>query len=193
MVAVKDRSVAFIVLLAGPGLKGADILRMQGRLIRQAMGASAESLDRSEALNRKLSDIAIAAKDSGDARTQMMDALSANGVPIERAIATAGQLSTPWFRFFLSYDPTPTLSQVQCPVLALNGALDLQVPPAEDLAAIKYALAGHRDVTVKELPGLNHLFQTAKTGAPGEYGQIEETMAPEALAVIGDWVVQRTR
>jgi fermentation-respiration switch protein FrsA (DUF1100 family) len=193
IVAAKDRSVAFIVLLAGPGLKGADILRMQGRLIRQAMGASAESLDRSEALNRKLSEIAIAAKDTDDARTQMMDALSAEGVPIERAIATAGQLSSPWFRFFLSYDPAPTLSQVECPVLALNGALDLQVPPAEDLAAIKSALAGHRDVTVKELPGLNHLFQTAKTGAPGEYGQFEETMAPAALAVIGDWVVQRTR
>jgi hypothetical protein len=72
-------------------------------------------------------------------------------------------------------------------------ARDLQVPPTEDLAAIKVALARDRHVTVKELPGLNHLFQTAKTGSPVEYGQIEETIAPAALAVIGDWIVQRTR
>ncbi|MDB5733864.1 MAG: alpha/beta hydrolase [Alphaproteobacteria bacterium] len=193
MVAAKDRSVAFIVLLAGPGLKGANIMRMQRRLIGQAMGATPQALDQSEAMAEKLSNIAIAAKDSDTARMQMMDTLSAAGVPTERAIATAGQLSAPWFRFFLSYDPVPTLKQVTCPVLALNGSLDLQVPPKEDLAAIKAALVGNRDVTVEELPGLNHLFQTAKTGAPGEYGEIEETMSPAALAVVGDWIVQRTR
>jgi fermentation-respiration switch protein FrsA (DUF1100 family) len=193
MVAAKDRSVAFIVLLAGPGLKGAEIMRMQRRLIGQAMGATPQALDQSEAMAKKLSDIAVAAKDSDAARIQMMDVLSAAGVPTERAIATAGQLSAPWFRFFLSYDPAPALRQVTCPVLAINGALDLQVPPKEDLAAIKTALASNRDVTVAELPGLNHLFQTAKTGAPSEYGEIEETMSPAALAVIGDWIVQRTR
>lgn len=80
-------------------------------------------------------------------------------------------------------------------MLALDGSLDLQVPPAENLAAIGAALkaGGNADVTATELPGLNHLFQTAHTGSPSEYGRIEETMAPAALAAVGDWVAARER
>ena len=90
-----------------------------------------------------------------------------------------------------SHNP-PVLKQVHCPVLALNGSKDLQVPPKEDLAAIKQALAGNPDVTTIELPGLNHLFQTATTGAPAEYGEIEETIAPAALDTITTWIKTHT-
>ena len=81
---------------------------------------------------------------------------------------------------------------MHCPVLALNGEKDLQVPPKEDLAEIAKALkkGGNTRVTTKELPGLNHLFQTCKTGAVSEYAEIEETIAPAALKVIGDWIVE---
>ncbi len=108
--------------------------------------------------------------------------------PLLRAQSAA--LVSPWFHYFLTYDPAPTLKQVHCPVLAVDGSLDLQVPPAENLAAIGAALkaGGNRDVTTTELPGLNHLFQTAKTGSPSEYGVIEETLAPALLKVVGDWV-----
>jgi len=100
---------------------------------------------------------------------------------------------TPWFRYFLLYDPVPMLERVQVPVLAINGEKDLQVPPEENLAAIKAALqrGGNEDVTAVELSGLNHLFQTAQTGSPAEYSQIEETMSPIALNVISDWILDR--
>ena len=107
--------------------------------------------------------------------------------------AQAEMMASPWMHYFLTYDPAPALKLVRCPVLALDGSNDLQVPPAENLAAISAALkaGGNPDVTATELPGLNHLFQTAKTGAPSEYGRIEETLAPAALTVIGDWVTAR--
>ncbi len=67
------------------------------------------------------------------------------------------------------------------------------MPPEENLAAIRAALAHNRHVTIVELPGLNHLFQPATTGSISEYGKIEWTMAPEALTTITDWVVKQTR
>jgi pimeloyl-ACP methyl ester carboxylesterase len=102
-------------------------------------------------------------------------------------------LLSPWMRYFLTFDPQGTLGLVQCPVLAINGAKDLQVAPDVNLPAIEKALraGGNQDVTVKELPNLNHLFQTSKTGALSEYGQIEETISPTALALMGDWIESR--
>ena len=97
---------------------------------------------------------------------------------------------TPWFQQLLAYDPRPTLRQVRCPVLAVNGENDLQVAAKVNLPAIRDALAagGNQTVTIVELPGLNHLFQTSQTGAIAEYGQIEETFNPAALNVISDWI-----
>ena len=99
-----------------------------------------------------------------------------------------------WFRFFLTYDPRPTLRTVRCPVLAINGEKDLQVPAKENLAEIAKALGagGNTNVKTVELPGLNHLFQPCKTGSPSEYASIETTIAPEALKTIGDWIVLQT-
>ena len=76
-------------------------------------------------------------------------------------------------------------------MLALNGALDLQVLPGQNLAGIRAATAANRDVTISELPGLNHMFQTARTGGVGEYGTIEETMAPVVLSMVTDWIKAR--
>lgn len=80
-------------------------------------------------------------------------------------------------------------------MLALNGAKDLQVPPKENLGEIRKALGkgGNRQVTIKEIPGLNHLFQTCKTGAVSEYGEIEETIAPAALTLIADWIAEQVK
>jgi fermentation-respiration switch protein FrsA (DUF1100 family) len=103
-------------------------------------------------------------------------------------------LLSPWMRFFLTYDPIPTLMKVKCPVLAINGEKDLQVPPEENLLAIENALkaGSNENYTVKELPGLNHLFQTAQTGSPTEYSKIEETISPDALELIGNWISEHT-
>ena len=104
--------------------------------------------------------------------------------------AQVQQLMSPWMQFFIKYDPAPTLSKVKCPVLALNGSKDLQVPADENLSAIRNALTRgvNKRFTIKELPGLNHLFQECHTGLPDEYGEIEETFSPLALADILSWI-----
>ena len=99
-------------------------------------------------------------------------------------------VSTPWFRYFLSYDPRPALAKVRCPVLAIIGERDLQVPYEQNLEAIGAALkaGGNTNVTLLHPPGLNHLFQAATTGSPSEYSGIEETMSPGALDAITQWI-----
>jgi fermentation-respiration switch protein FrsA (DUF1100 family) len=100
----------------------------------------------------------------------------------------------PWYRYFITYDPQPVLKNVKVPVLALNGELDLQVAAKENLDLIGAGLkaGGNEDVTLKALPKLNHLFQTTQTGLLSEYGQIEETMSPEVLKTVSDWILRRT-
>jgi hypothetical protein len=100
-----------------------------------------------------------------------------------------------WFRQLLRHDPAAALQRVRAPVLAINGSKDVQVPARENLASIEAALrrGGNRDVTVRELPGLNHLLQTATTGSPLEYGRIEETIAPHALEQVGEWMARQAR
>lgn len=205
MVAVRSSDVAFIVLMAGTGLPGDEILRLQAGLIAKAMGAKDDEVAKSLALQRKLIEIVKFEKDQKAAETkmraalkEMIDSLSDEDRKKAKAdIALADgqikQLGDPWFRFFLTFDPRPTLAKVRCPVLALVGEKDLQVPPKENLSEIAKALKEGKNAcaTIKELPGLNHLFQTCRTGAPGEYANIEETISPTALTVIGEWVAER--
>lgn len=205
MVAARTPDVAFIVLIAGPGLPGDEIVVRQGELIARAMGKTDDKeLAKSTALQRALLDIAKTEKDAEAIKAKarpLLEKAIAEMTPEEKkasggAAALDGRLAvlaTPWFRFFLTYDPRPTLRKVKCPVLALNGEKDLQVPPKENLAEIARALAagGNKHVETRELPGLNHLLQTARTGSPAEYATIEETMAPSALRLIGDWILAR--
>ena len=101
------------------------------------------------------------------------------------------RLTSPWFRYMLSVDPAAVLKKVRFPVLALNGSKDVQVPARENLAAIAAALRDNELAATMELAGLNHLFQTAPTGALSEYASIEETFAPKAMQVIADWIIGR--
>jgi uncharacterized protein len=192
-------------LLAGTGLPGHEIMVMQGRLIGKAMGATDKDLDKQDGMRKRLFEIMKSETDAGKAKADMekeLKKLLEELSPEERkALGDSSSfvdsqmktLESPWFRFFLSFDPRPTLTKVQCPVLALNGEKDLQVPPKENLAEIAKAIkkGGNTRVTTKELPGLNHLFQTCTTGSVAEYGQIEETISPAALKVIGDWVIEQ--
>jgi pimeloyl-ACP methyl ester carboxylesterase len=206
IVAARSRDVAFIVLLAGTGLPGEEIMMMQGRLIGKAMGASDKDLDKQHDLRKRLFEIMKTepdAKKAGAAARQELKKLLEELPPEKRkeagdidsfADSQTKMLESPWFRFFLTFDPRPTLAKVQCPVLALDGEKDLQVPPKENLEEIAKAIksGGNTHVTTQQLPGLNHLFQTCKTGSVAEYSQIEETIAPAALKVIGDWVVKQS-
>lgn len=194
MVAARDSSVAFIVLMAGPGIRGDEIVLAQGRLIAKAMGASEAAIEQEAAIGRKVFAAVESARDAADAAAKAREILAASkraGTSDTAVEARAKAVSSNWFRFFLAYDPKPALRQVKCPLLAVTGSKDLQVPAKENLDAIREALAGNPDVEVVELPGLNHLFQTASTGAPREYVEIEETMAPSALDLISRWILQR--
>ncbi|WP_233992886.1 hypothetical protein [Salinibacter altiplanensis] len=104
------------------------------------------------------------------------------------------KVTSPWVRFFVRYDPAPTLRQVDVPVLALYGSTDLQVPPEQNVDPMREALRTRPsdDVTVRVLDGLNHLFQPAETGLPTQYAQIDTTMVPGALQAVSSWIQERT-
>jgi len=207
IVASESKDVAFVVLMAGTGIPGEQILYLQGALIAQANGASPKAIAREKALQEQIFTVVKQEKDPAVAEKKI-EAAEAKTIaqlsPAEKKDAEnqlkqlqAGNktLLTPWFRYFLTYDPKTALRKVQCPILVLNGSKDLQVPPKENLPAIQGALqeAGNKDVTIKELTGLNHLFQTCKTGSPLEYSKIEETMSPVALQTISDWIQAHTQ
>jgi pimeloyl-ACP methyl ester carboxylesterase len=214
LAASRSPDVAFIVMLAGTGLRGDEVLYSQGQAILKAMGAKPDQLAEQRTLQGRLLKVALEEKDPAAAKkkldaivaevkAQIKDQIKdkAKDKDKEAGAALAGALDgqvqmvlTPWFRYFLSYDPRPSLQQVHCPVLVLNGEKDVQVVPKDNLPEIGKALkeGGNKDHTIKELPGLNHLFQTCKTGSLTEYGQIEETIAPLALTTIGDWILQHT-
>ncbi|MBA3062144.1 MAG: alpha/beta fold hydrolase [Atribacteria sp.] len=207
MVAVKSPDVAFIVLMAGTGLTGEEILYLQSDLISKAMGVNEEEIAKSRQFNEKIFSVIKGEEDNEIAKERLRQMVMAYlaelsdeekdwiSDPEEYLKAQLQNLLSPWSRFFLTYDPKPTLSKVKCPVLAINGEKDFQVPPKENLSAIEEALkAGdNKNFTIKELPDLNHLFQTAQTGLPSEYAKIEETISPNALKLIGDWILEQTR
>jgi pimeloyl-ACP methyl ester carboxylesterase len=200
MVAIVRPDVAFLVLLAGPGVRGEDILYEQAALILQAEGADDNTIARNrrlqeqlfETLRQRASEQVLAEQ----LRTLLQQARSEATPEEQQALTDAAiegqvqQMTSPWMRYFLAYDPRPTLEQVRVPVLALFGEKDLQVPPAQNHAAVAAALkTGANPQSIAEtLPGLNHLFQAATTGAPSEYAQIEETLAPVVLERITRWI-----
>jgi hypothetical protein len=157
MVAARRADVAFLVLLAGSGVTGEQLLYRQGELLGRAAGASRQQLDEQRRMQEK---------------------------------TFAGPNQPAWLRFFLTYDPAPALRKVTCPVLAMNGELDRQVDPDQNLPAIEAALkaGGNTGVRIVKLPKLNHLFQTVQTGALSEYAATEETLAPAALKTASDWI-----
>jgi len=207
MVAVQSPDVEFIVLMAGPGLPGEDILYMQNELISKAAGMSEEKIDRNRYYNERLYSLIKEEENKGlliEKATSIFDEYFAEltqeeknqiGNRDEYVDIQLQNMLSPWFKFFLTYDPRPTLSKVSCPVLAINGSKDLQVSPKENLEAIEEALiaGGNKNYLIKELSDLNHIFQTAETGSPDEYARIEETISPVTLELIGDWILEQTK
>jgi pimeloyl-ACP methyl ester carboxylesterase len=191
MLAAVHPEVAFVVMLAGPGVSGEQILLAQAAGIMKASGAPDAAIASNTAVQKQI--FAILREETSMARiAERISAIPAGSK--EASAALVKQTASPWMRFFVLYDPAPALTKVRCPVLAIGGELDLQVLPDQNLPAIEAALkqGGDKDVTVVRLPGLNHLLQAAKTGLLAEYAQIEETMAPAALDTIATWIRKRT-
>ena len=191
MAAARNADVAFVVMMAGSGVPGDEILPAQLILVSEAAGKSHEDAEKDAAEERVVLALVEHEKDDAALEKQLREKL-AGKVPEAQLDAQIRSVTSPWFRQFLAYDPATALRKVTCPVLALNGEKDLQVPPKQNLPVIRKALAeaGNKNFEVDELPGLNHLFQTAKTGAISEYADIEETMSPAALEKIASWILQ---
>ena len=192
MVATQSDLVSFLVLLAAPGLPGDVILADQlDRRIR-AQGANRRIRALQRGTQNRIFEILKQDADSAEIVSQLRKVMvQSRGISGDEMINREIQrLMNPWLRFFISHDPRTTLQKVDVPVLALAGSKDQQVRPDTNQTAIAEALNADDNpaVTVRTLDGLNHLFQTAETGAPSEYGRIEETFAPTALDVIGDWI-----
>jgi fermentation-respiration switch protein FrsA (DUF1100 family) len=204
MVAARNTDVAFVVLLAGPGVRGDSLLLAQSAAVGASMGAPSAVIEQNSRINAALYEAVRGARDSADADARVTAAIkqlvagmpeAQQGTTVRLLMAAATDLLAPWTRYFIAYDPRPALEKLHVPVLALNGTLDLQVPYQQNLAAIEAALksGGNRDYEIVEMPGLNHLFQTAVTGNPSEYPTISETMAPAVLEKIAAWITAHTK
>jgi hypothetical protein len=191
MLAAAHPEIAFVVMLAGPGVTGEQIMLKQAEAIGKASGAPEAAVAANTDLQKQVFAI-LREETSMDRIAERIGAIPTGSK--EASAALVKQSVSPWMRYFALYDPAPALAKVRCPVLAITGELDLQVLPAQNLPAIGAALkqGGNTDHTVLELPGLNHLLQPAKTGLPAEYAQIETTMAPAALDMITAWIQKRT-
>lgn len=202
MVASKSKDVSFIVMMAGTGIPGNELLLLQQEAILKVSGEKEAQIKEMTTFNKEIFNI-ILNESNDDSITSQLTAyikkvsksnpewMSSNKLDEESLIRmTVKSIDTPWMKYFIRHNPALVLQKVKCPVLAINGSKDLQVPPKENLAAIKKALdlAGNSKVTIKELPGLNHLFQECTTGNPSEYSQIDQTISPVALEEICGWI-----
>jgi fermentation-respiration switch protein FrsA (DUF1100 family) len=192
MIAARNKDVAFIVMMAGTAVPGDRVLVAQSEAIQVASGKDAAEASRNAAKEKEILALVETEKDQVALEKELQDKMKGD-VPDAQIGMQIHQLTSVWFRYFLTYDPATALRKVTCPLLALNGSLDKQVLPSQNLPAIRKALeeAGNKHFEIDELPGLNHLFQTAKTGSPVEYAQIEETMSPVALEKMASWIAKQ--
>lgn len=213
MVAVRRSDVSFIVLLAGPGVSGAQIIAMQGDGGLRLQGLNEGTIAAFHDLNQHMLDMVatapnIAVLDSSIAtyyrqwkakqHKSTLDSLNLNNDAVlqQGLFPQENKLySQAWMHFFLAYNPATALSKVTCPVLALNGSKDKQVDARQNLTAIKEILtqSGNKDFKTIEIPNVNHLFQDANTGYWNEYESIDETMSPAAMKIISDWIKLHTK
>ena len=207
MVANKSKNISFIILLAGTGIPGDELLLLQQELIGKASGISEEDLKKSKITNTEAFEIVKKATNSDQVKKDITELISKSikadpeakipdGINESEFInMQVSQLLSPWMQFFIKYNPALALEKVKCPVLVLNGDKDIQVPSKVNLEAINKALVkgANKKVTIKELPNLNHLFQECKSGAPQEYSEIEQTISPSALIEILNWIQIQTK
>ncbi|HEY6915665.1 MAG TPA: alpha/beta fold hydrolase [Paludibacter sp.] len=206
MVAAASKDVNFIVLLAGTGIPGDELILLQQELTGQISGVGEMPLLNDKVINGEALKLVANANDEETLETDLQSFLaeeitnhSDSKLPLgiaqqELVNQQVKQLTSPWFKFFVKHNPALVLQKVTCPVLALNGEKDLQVPAKINLEAIKGALdkGGNKNVKTKVLPGLNHMFQKCSTGSPAEYASIKQSISPVALYEIGKWVVRKT-
>lgn len=206
MVAAQNKDVNFLVLMAGPGIPIVSLMVLQTYWVAKSSGATDQMAKKNAEESKEIYDfmknyrgvnlqqdlepfILEALKNSEETKKLTNDQIKM------MANQQTKVLSSPWFEYFIKFNPQDNLRKLKIPILAINGSLDVQVTPKENLEGIRLALkkAGNKKSDVIELEGLNHLFQEAKTGAPSEYSQIEQTISPKALEVMTNWILKQKK
>lgn len=190
MVSARRPEVAFLVSLAGPSVNGIEVLKEQQAAILRASGMTEEMVQFNGNANAQMFNIIETSNDREEADTLLRQLLKGWGYNEELTEQTVGQMASPWMYYFLRYDPTDAIVKTNCPALLLNGSKDLQVIASQNLPGYEKIIAEHgkTNLTMRELPDLNHLFQHCETGSPNEYFEIEETISPEVLETIVGFV-----
>jgi len=198
-IAAASNDLPWVVLLAAPATKGEDTLLNQSDFIARAGGLSDAQVLSSLNFDKQAYELVQKEPDNAVVTETLKTLVKESGldaaVPPAALEAQLHMMTSPWFRFFLSYDPLPDLKRTKCPVLAIYGEKDLQVPPKINLPMLQKAFSdgGNKQADVRELPELNHFFQHAYSGSPTEYAAIDETFSPEAMKIIWDWLTARTK
>lgn len=202
MLAARSPDIAFIVMMAGAGVPLDKLLVTQNCLYAEAEGADEQKLALLRDWYERYYAIAIGEKDDALAEKKILKMYAELTDEQKKMLDWSEtklndeikRVLSPWWRYLLAFDPKVFLTKVKCPVLAINGQKDLQVAPDENLRGIEQALkaGANRHYLVKKLPGLNHQFQTAETGAESEYNEIKETFAPFAMKTVADWILKQT-
>ncbi len=194
MIASQSNNVAFIVLMAGPGANLFDVIKMQQALLLKMNGASEEEIRMDTIRDSEIQKIIINAKNDVEAKEKITTLLLKDSIEGEEANGSINFYVNPWMKYYATYSPVDALKKVKCPVLAINGGNDMQVSPKQNIPVIESALkaGGNKNYKTIEIPGLNHLFQHSETGSPYEYAKIEETISPEVLKTMNDWILEIT-
>ena len=192
--------LAFMVLLASPGVPGGQVILKQQLDAVESSSLSDQNKKDLKKIMKEQMDILLKAKSSVERKSQLSKLYKSNFKKMPPSIKNMGLekytetqikgLDSPWMEYFVKYDPRMDLAGITIPVLALNGSLDTQVDAKQNLGSIETVLkdAGNNKVEIHEMEGLNHLFQKAETGMVMEYGMIEETFNPDALHLISSWI-----
>ncbi len=194
IVASKNKNIAFIILMAGTGIRGDKLMLLQKETVEKNMGIPELEIKKGLDLMAGAYDIIIKSDINNiDLRSKVYNYFKEKITEknSDNEINTlTDMISNNWMAYFLKLDPAVALQKVKCPVLALNGDKDLQVAANINLETIKSSLnkAGNNRVTIKSFPNMNHLFQECKTGAINEYSEIEQTISPTVLKEILDWI-----
>ncbi len=199
IVAKKDPSIAFVVSLAGAGVRGDSLMLKQVELISKSQGMpDAVWQGMKPSIRNRYAILQQTDKTPEELQKELYADVTKTMSPeqlkdlntIQQLSAQISSMTSPWYLHFMRYDPAQDLKKLKCPVLALNGEKDIQVDAAMNLTAIQERVTGNgnKNVTVKAYPNLNHLFQTCEKGTLAEYGQLEETINPEVLKDIIEWI-----
>ncbi|MBL0336471.1 MAG: alpha/beta fold hydrolase [Chitinophagaceae bacterium] len=206
MVATSRKDISFIVLLAGPGVKIAELMKAQSKAVVQTTGISEKAVTAFGNYYEAIIGLVISGeKDLHGACQKVIQHWVATTDPEivkeigltdkidqdKTANLIADEFNKPWFRYFLQFDPQPYLQKLKCKVLALNGDKDIQVIASQNIPGIEAALKKSKSPAYEThiLPGLNHLFQHCKACDVKEYGSLEETFSEDVLKMMVEWIL----